>query len=307
MTKPISPHCRYKTIEEIWREDKKMLLRSGFVLPGTDNTVFLSEEEYDAIVSAADPTNADASCIVTQDHIDALVAETVPHIEAIFGDFFSTRPTLNLFSSSDYAAHYRWRSEDLARRLGGQLVSPGILPPVTSFPHASTISICDKIPLLDEEGNVIRYVPWSRPRLEYALITGISNMLFHQLRGEWKEGYVRSCAALSQDDLDLILYIRGAIVHHTSEALALSTNPSWAIHHVDNKLDTVYADSTARFVYAAVGAFTAGRTLAQIAMADIISMEGSPETDVSVELSASFLHDHPYHRQKFDRFQMPLS
>ena len=229
-------------------------------------------------------------------------------IEAVYCASLPPDLSVTVLPFHSYAARYRASAVSLAEQIHGTYdLSDEFLAPVTSFPHIKRIFVSEHIPYYDEHGNALPPMQWSQPMLEHMLLTALANTLFHYTRNEWGPTFIRSRAALSEAEFDTIYAVKNALTLHALEVLIRNTTPSWGLYHVADKLNTIYEHPDGHTAYTAISAMIKVLPFAQVAMLDGVTVQDYCREDNTVHCPVIFYPQHPFHKQKYERFRMASS
>ena len=131
--------------------------------------------------------------------------------------------------------------------------------------------------------------------LEQVLCEELIHILFRQLRGEFREGYVQCMRAIGTESRINISTLNEAIAQHVKELNVFANRPDWGIY-VASDLVAKMQRREDQIAYRTVMALTKNLDIAQISMADEIDSGGG-------YASIAFDERHPNHAAKKERFQ----
>ena len=293
---------RLRSIRDYWNLDKALLRRSYGELPLHWDGVTPDVHDVSILATAAADASlhvSDTDHVATLSSVDALVEELVPQIETLWQAHLSDKPLVSVHPFSAYRALFHELQIDFAQHTGVEVASdsPDEIPPaIALFPHKGIIVVSDTLIATHSDGVVasVHLTPWKKELLELVLVQTFTTALYSQMRGDWKDGF--SSASFCEHPSSQ--YILPALQLHTTEYLARSSYPEWAVQIVYRKIAEFYRDPAAMQVYKTLDVLSEQKSFAQLAMISGLDLDAT-----NGRLAIRFKPDHPQAARHHAYFQ----
>ncbi len=313
-------HETIKSIEDLWKFDRELLKKRnnninidwGAALP-TD------KEALDILIKQGENwQNPENPIELNREFLRKTLADIVPFLEYAWGEKYRKDFDFEIVDTGYFLQRINEleRKENALFGYGAESKSP---PTMGFFPvHARLVmpkNFLIRVPkkfspkdenyleFLTSSGNPLEVIekPWDRTYFEQAFCSQLSNVLFRQLRGEWKEDYVKCMKPVGPDKEERIGRLNKIIAQYSNEQIALKDKNEWAFHVVAEKIRYIWTDHRIREEYCAVDALCQTRMLGQVAFADDIFPVGKnivvdffPEYPNTLSKIGGFIHSRRY-------------
>ncbi len=292
----------------IWARDKK-ILRSynpnhnidwNAPMPTNDEAVGILIERTKKWENPQTPLEVNANSLET------IVSNLVQQIEDVWKGKFTEKPAVEIASSpNDYLFRINMLAGELNSRCGFGLLfdSP---PTIYTSQYHGVILIPRKFIVrvpkdkgypdpddsLGSSNFRINELEWDKQFIEGVLADVLSQTLFRQIRGEWKQGYVDTSRALGFSKKPSIDLIKDVLTQYGREELTLNRHPDWGLYTVADKFNAVWKDKNKQGGYLAVMELAKEYPLHTIALIDDISLTARDNVKIK------FFPKHPAYQQK---------
>lgn len=299
-------NVKVKPFPVVWREDKELVRLSHPNLEIDWNAQLPNQQDVCSILVTKNQQwqNPPEPFQLNEKSLVEVLDSLIPEVENVFGDRLQERPAIEILPKSRYLP----RINELERVTNAQFGYGNLCQSPPTMYHLSSHGI-----LLIPERYLVRIpkgssrdvtsanfdvmeLPWDRPFFEEVLCEELSHVIFRQLRGEWREDYVRSMKNLGSEGEAQISSINEVIAQYVKENIARSIRNQWGLYVASEKIAIAWQNRLGMNNYLGVGALLTDRKLAQVAMVDQISVQGEQGVYVS------FNSLHPNHELKQQRF-----
>lgn len=277
-----------KTDEELWAEDKELLQLARVDLPiqwqeripSQRDALLIIGEQSKIWHEPDDPVELDES------YVNDLKTKLVENVQEVWKSRFEEIPNIEILTCDDFLPRINELQRENNRRLGygaedklppvmGNMASHGlILIPKRYFmislkPIPVFNCTLGDLPYDDPSKFEVKHKPWDRLFFEDALFTGLSYALFRQLRGEWRENFVKTMKSVMPESEAAIQNLNQIFSQRAKEMITRKKRPEWGFHVVCDKIREVWGNASVRQVYRGIDYFMQkGYGLARTAMAD---------------------------------------
>ena len=304
---------KVKSLNDIWKVDKKLLAGCETKVGGALDYNFPTEKLlYSFMLKRTelfvDPPNP---IELTSQIVGENAEKRIVEIENTWKAKFKEKPRIEVHGSVKYLMRISELEDETNARAG---YGPKCLAPPTFF-----YSACHNILLLPnnflarqqrvknspgaletsvyQDNWVTSEFLWNSPYFEIILTDALAKALFRELRGEQKEGYV-DMARTSGINTSEIIKLNEALALYTTQQLALNQHPEWGFHVMTDKIIFVWGNSHRRANFLGVDSLSDKKTLAQIAMLDVLKADEKASI-----VYYDFFTSHPRFKEKSEIFR----
>ena len=198
--------------EELWARDKELLRGARPDLEiDWESEVPNNEDELEIVSTRSGLLERASDWSVNQGDIERILGELRGGVEEIFGQGLANDVEVEVVGAESIIERSHEIQTDAIMKIGWGERSK--MPSgIEFYPHKGLILVPDRLPLLVPKGlykgdaisNMrtmdadVRIVPWDEFNLEANLANELSNVMYRQLRGEWREGYIEAAKALGR-------------------------------------------------------------------------------------------------------------
>ncbi len=285
-----------KLLEEIWKEDKKLLnLSSSGINIDWEGKLPHAGDLYKLLLKNSEIWQSPKETLeIDSSSLNSILDFLIPQIEDIFDKRFQDF-NIEIVRTKDFLPRINEIEKKLCELIGYGDLS-GEAPTMYHSPTGIILVPEKYIVSYSEDGSLKNLktveLSWDKNYFEQVLNEELTHALFRQIRGEWKENYVKSMKALGIKAEHRISVLNESIALYVREEIAKSERPEWGIHLVYDKLRRFWPDELAMNDYRAIIALLANKKLSQIAMADELIIKPTSGVDVS------FDSNHPFSKEK---------
>jgi hypothetical protein len=287
---------RIMDYRDAWTRDKELLRK--YVEPVDIDWDMEFPQDEDArsvyLLHCARVKNPHQPIELTTRYLEESVQRLIPEIEQMYSAHFKEIPTVEIVRPDQYLARVNEIERAVNAQFGYGDVSYQIPTIFSSAEHGSIV-----FPSRFVTADAVEF-QWGKAWFEVLLSDALAQMLFRQLRGEWKDDFHTALKQVGPSLGEMIKSHNRTIKQHVLEELALATHPEWAPHVAADKIPMVWQNTDGMETYRAIGALRQVRTFGQIAMADFTTVI---EQDI---VTATFIPTHPNNRMKKLKFNQPF-
>lgn len=227
-----------------------------------------------------------------------LTTDLCLEIEELFGANFAEEPSIKVVEPDEFLPTLNASELKTSHEVGDQPFQL-TAPPSMFTDQVGNQVIMPRKYLLRVRSDFaapeeIRELEWDQPFLEEILCEELTHILFRQLRGEFREGYVHCMRAIGTTSRSRISVVNEAVAQHIKELNVFAHRPQWGIYVASDLLAKMQRRED-QIAYRAVAALSKNFTIAQISMADEIDSRGG-------NVHIAFDEHHPNHAAKKQRF-----
>ena len=289
-------NAKLPSISEVWADDKGLLAKGHTNLVIDWKSSIPSNEDAVKIIlqrqtNLMHPNSNDADLPSIDDITSSLIGE----VERIIGAKFTEYPTVELVAADTALKRVNEILLDASRKVGFGGEALQYPRSMDFFPGNGTILVSDRYIMVDkgERGRKPTEVhfKWDSNYLKFRLFESLTYALLRQLRGEWKEEYIKLATLTRKPYLMGNKFVNDAVSQLATE-LAVERVPEWGVYAVGEKIDVFWGNRNVMPFYRVAKALSQ-KTLGQIAMADILQLD-----EPSSSLAIGFDKTHPYYTVK---------
>jgi len=292
---------------EMWEKDKELLRKSDLKVDiNWNDPVPTNEYLFSVMVAIGKSWSNPANPVEVNDETVAEIASPlIALVEKQWGEKFKEQPRFKVVQPEGFLDHINKTERELIAELGyGQLLqSP---PTMYSDQVRAEVVLPARYIVrkagLDQRGRITNCVSqtfeteqysWDKPYLEFIIGHELGHVMFRQLRGEWRQGYIDCMKAVGENNAKLIGRLSEAIAIHGTEDIARAVRPDLGGYAVHDKILDVWGNGTFRAIYLGVDSLATnqGMNYNQLAMHDFCMMEGN-------NVVAPLFGNHPHHADK---------
>ncbi|HLD36999.1 MAG TPA: hypothetical protein VJA86_00205 [Candidatus Nanoarchaeia archaeon] len=307
-------HETIKSIEDLWKSDKELLKKQNHGIKiDWDASLPTDKEALDILVKQGENwQNPEKPIELNREFLRKTLAEIIPFLEDVWGEKYRKDFDFEIVSTEYFLQRINEleKKENALFGYGAESESP---PTMGFFPiHARLVmpkNFLIRIPkrfsqenesylkFLTSSGNSFEVIekPWDKAYFEQAFCSQLSSALFRQLRGEWKEDYVKCMKSVGPDKEERIGRLNKVIAQYSNDQIALKNCNEWGLHVVGDKIRNIWADHRLREDYCAIDALCQTRRLERVALADDVFPQ---EKSIFVD----FFLEHPSNLSKTEKF-----
>src|SRR3989338_2063731 len=293
---------RLRTMSDFWAEDKDLLQRHCPFLELGYSSPIPTQDDVAALALAYVGSHSDdsADSSLTPRSLEKTITPLAQEIGVLWGERLHELPSVTILSSDDYRVEFNRLNAELCAHLGIDTddAEPICPPSVALFPHQGRLLVSDRsrLPVRSGDPYTILDTPWKQKHLEYCVAEALAISLYAQLRGDWKDPASISLNPLSSSSH----YIPLALLSRTTEVLARTSHPDWALEVVHDHVVNFYCHTDAFPVYRYVDMYlrSFGKSFAQLAM--VCDFTFDPQKG---ELGVVFMPKHPFHEMRVRYFK----
>lgn len=294
------------SFQEVWKTDKELIkLSDPDIKINWKNELPDNRDVYQILFKISEKwKNPKEPFQLSEGYLKENLSTLTSKIENIWKENFKENPEIEILSNDNYLPRIQELERETNAKFGygNSCRSPPTM--FLSVMHGKIILPQNYIVRINKEKgddfntSVLsenfdtKELIWDKPFFEMVFSKMLANVLFRQIRGEWKQDYVKAMLAVGGESEMAIISLNAILAQCTGEYIAKKFKPTQGIYLAGDKIGTVWQNRAVMGEYRAVESLRGRYNLSQIAMADLLYI--TPENRVAVV----FNRKHPQYSKK---------
>lgn len=295
-----------KSIEDLWKLDKELILRcSPKLAEKLDSNLPTDKQLCQILIERQKYWKNPSEQIDSVTEVGVLIDPLVALVENIWKAKLEI-PKIEILDPSVYLGRVQQLQTEVNKMFGGGMICRS---PPTAYMAAShgKLLLPEKFiarqprsrlagggveSLASPDFDVLEF-PWDKPHFEEILFGEFCRAMFRQLRGEWQEGYTNTMKKLGGQKELGISQLNEVFMQYSKEQATLNNHPLWGLEVVSERISVVWGNRVSRMKYLGVDALSKKMPLSKVALVDDVSRIRGEYVNVD------FYNQHPdYVRKK---------
>lgn len=289
-----------KTPDEVWGKDKILLKSYDFdiEIKETDSP---RRSLLDSIRGAIEDKKNNSKTTLKLDNqsINETLSWLMPEVENAWKGKFVEQLEFEVLEKKEYLSRVNELEKEVGQYFGAYPIITYVPPAYLSAFHGLVLFPL-KYPSDPNPESVVEF-EWDIASFQEILSEELSHSLFRQLRGEWKEDYVKAIKSIGPKFQRGLSLLNEVMAIYVKEKLSQKKHPQWALYVLSDKIgkirqgiDSQNVYEEGMYYYIGIDALAEKLSLNQIAMIDDLKVPHGQNKEVLV----SFNSRHPYNLEK---------